>query len=150
MPIEKALIKALVAAVPTSHVQGWADLVATHDEAKAVRASIPQGALIDLPKTEDSIAMEGEGISAETLLTNIPDAAILHLACHGHQNSDNALQSGFVMSDKILTIESLIPVPLPRAFMAFLSACETAKGDKVSCTQRCMHVQRLDSWVHRV
>jgi hypothetical protein len=37
-----------------------------------------------------------------------------------------------VMSDEILTIERLMQVPLPQAFMAFLSACETAKGDEAS------------------
>jgi CHAT domain-containing protein len=130
-PVEKRRIKALVAAVPTSRMQNWTDLLSTSEEAKAVRASMPGGTLINLRNSEDSLEMAGEGITAETLLANLPDATILHLACHGHQNSENALQSGFVMSDKILTIESLIPVPLPRAFMAFLSACETAKGDKV-------------------
>jgi CHAT domain-containing protein len=113
-------------------VQGWAERLSTSDEAKAVRASMPDGTLIALPDPEDSLKMAGEGISAQTLLANLPDTTILHLACHGHQNSENALQSGFVMSDEILTIESLIPVPLPHAFMAFLSACETAKGDKAS------------------
>jgi CHAT domain-containing protein len=93
---------------------------------------MPEGTLIALQDLEDSSAMADKGISAETLLANLSDTTILHLACHGHQNSENALQSGFVMSDRILTIESLIPVPLPHAFMAFLSACETAKGDKVS------------------
>jgi CHAT domain-containing protein len=110
-------------------------LLSTPDEAKAVRASMPDGTLIALPDPEDSVAMASEGISAHTLLTNLPDTTVLHLACHGHQNSENALQSGFVMSDAILTIESLIPVPLPFAFMAFLSACGTAKEDKVnSCS----------------
>jgi CHAT domain-containing protein len=115
-------------------VQGWTDLLSTPDEAKAVRASMPDGTLIALQNPEHSHVMANDGISAETLLASLPEATILHLACHGHQNSENPLQSGFVMGDKILTIESLIPVPLPHAFMAFLSACETAKGDKV-----CLH-----------
>jgi CHAT domain-containing protein len=129
--VEKRRIKALVAAVPKSHVQGWAELLSTPEEADGVRASMPDGTLIDLRDTEESLAIAGEGIRAETLLANLPNTTILHLACHGHQDSKNVLQSGFVMSDTILTIESLIPVPLPHAFMAFLSACETAKGDKV-------------------
>jgi CHAT domain-containing protein len=132
--VNKRRVKALIASVPASHVEGWDELPSTLEEANAVRASMPEGALIALQDLEDSLEMAGEGISAHTLLTNLPDTTILHLACHGHQDSENALQSGFVMSDKILTIESLIPVPLPHAFMAFLSACETAKGDKV-----CLH-----------
>jgi CHAT domain-containing protein len=113
-------------------VEGWDELPSTLEEAKAVRASMPEGTLIVLQDPEDPLAMEGEGISAHTLLANLPDTTILHLACHGHQDAEDALQSGFVMSDKILTIESLMSVPMPHAFMAFLSACETAKGDEVS------------------
>jgi CHAT domain-containing protein len=131
-PVEKHRIKALVAAVPKSHVEGYTDLLSTPDEANTVIASMPEGSLIAFQNSETSLAAVGEGISAQMLLANLPDTTILHLACHGHQNPENALQSGFVMSDKMLTIESLIPVPLPHAFMAFLSACETAKGDKVS------------------
>jgi hypothetical protein len=56
---------------------------------------------------------------------------ILHLACHGLQHAEDPLKSGFVMQDGVLTIEQLMPLPLPHAFLAFLSACETAKGDKV-------------------
>jgi CHAT domain-containing protein len=126
--VEKSRIKAIVAAVPRSDVEGWAELLSAPDEANAVRASIPEGTVLTLGNSE---MMTSDGISAETLLENLPDASILHLACHGHQNTLNALHSGFVMRDRILTIESLIPVPLPHAFMAFLSACETAKGDKV-------------------
>jgi hypothetical protein len=92
---------------------------------------MPEGTLVALRDSEDDLTTAGEGIRTDTLLANLPDATILHLACHGHQDPENALHSGFVMSDKILTIENLIPVPLPYAFMAFLSACETAKGDKV-------------------
>jgi CHAT domain-containing protein len=131
-PVEKRRVKALVAAVPRSQVEGWTELLSTPDEAKAVRASLPEGTLVDLQFSGDPAATSGEGIRAETLLENLPHTSILHLACHGYQNPENPLQSGFVMSDKILTIESLIPVPLPHAFLAFLSACETAKGDKVS------------------
>lgn len=35
------------------------------------------------------------------------------------------------MCDEMLSIERLMPVPLPHAFLAFLSACESGKGDKV-------------------
>lgn len=58
------------------------------------------------------------------------DANVVHLACHGVQNSDNALQSGFCLGDGRLTISKLMDLKLDNAFLAFLSACETAKGDK--------------------
>jgi hypothetical protein len=42
------------------------------------------------------------------------------------QSLSNALESGFMMQDDMLTISKL---ELPNAFLAVLSACETAKGD---------------------
>ena len=111
----------------------WSELPSTRKEVEAVRSALPEEALIELPEVDGGSSGDaGDGITAEALLRLLPQVTILHLACHGHQNGDNPLQSGFVMQDEMLTIERLMPVPLPRAFMAFLSACETAKGDKVS------------------
>jgi CHAT domain-containing protein len=55
---------------------------------------------------------------------------IVHLACHGVQDSSDATQSGFCLGDGRLTISKLTELKLDQAFLAFLSACETAKGDK--------------------
>lgn len=54
---------------------------------------------------------------------------MLHLACHGHQDPTNPLESGFVMSDRMVTVSDLMSLNLPNAVFAFLSACETAKSD---------------------
>jgi hypothetical protein len=57
-------------------------------------------------------------------------ANIVHLACHGIQDVHDATQSGFCLGDGRLTIAKLMELKLDNAFLAFLSACETAKGDK--------------------
>jgi CHAT domain-containing protein len=57
-------------------------------------------------------------------------ANIVHLACHGIQDIGDATQSGFCLGDGRLTIAKLMELKLDDAFLAFLSACETAKGDK--------------------
>jgi CHAT domain-containing protein len=57
-------------------------------------------------------------------------ANIVHLACHGIQDDDDATQSGFCLGDGRLTIAKIMELKLDNAFLAFLSACETAKGDK--------------------
>jgi CHAT domain-containing protein len=69
--------------------------------------------------------------SFEDLLTAIDqeNAHVLHLACHGVQAS-NSLQSAFLLSDGRLTIEHIMRLRLPRAVLAFLSACQTAKGSE--------------------
>jgi CHAT domain-containing protein len=57
-------------------------------------------------------------------------ASIVHLACHGIQDVGDATQSGFCLGDGRLTISKIMDLKLDDAFLAFLSACETAKGDK--------------------
>jgi CHAT domain-containing protein len=60
----------------------------------------------------------------------LPRADIVHLACHGVQDPKDPLSSGFCLGDGKLTVSDLMNIKLDRAFLAFLSACETAKGDK--------------------
>jgi CHAT domain-containing protein len=55
---------------------------------------------------------------------------LTHIACHGIQSSTNALSSGFCLSDGNLTVSRLMDLDLKNVFFAFLSACETAKGDE--------------------
>jgi CHAT domain-containing protein len=131
-PIKKQDIKALVAAVPQSFSSLWSELASTVEEVSAVKGQLPAKTIIPIPGTDDTLNENNRGIISNVLLDKLPEATILHLACHGHQDPDNALNSGFVLSNEMLTIERLMRVPLPRAFMAFLSACETAKGDEVS------------------
>jgi CHAT domain-containing protein len=64
-----------------------------------------------------------------SVMSALPDSPILHLACHGQQDLENPLKSGFMLSDGMLTVRELMRLDLKNAFLAFLSACETAKGD---------------------
>jgi tetratricopeptide (TPR) repeat protein len=64
----------------------------------------------------------------ESVLEQLPSAHILHLACHGHQDKD-PLKSCFALNDRPLTISSLMELNVPNAVLAYLSACQTAKGD---------------------
>ncbi|CUA67221.1 Girdin [Rhizoctonia solani] len=54
----------------------------------------------------------------------------VHLACHAHQNVENATESGFFLHDGILDIASINRRSLKNKGLAFLSACQTATGDK--------------------
>lgn len=128
IPTSKSDAKILLAAVP--YPCTGSPLPSTVEEIKAIQGSIPVKALISLPKEDDALLGQDCGASVQTMLDILPTASIIHLACHGQQNLRNPLDSGFIMRDGILTISQLMPVPLPRAFLAFLSACETAKGDR--------------------
>jgi CHAT domain-containing protein len=81
--------------------------------------------------------------SAQVLLSSSPNttaqllrqalaeqsAHILHLACHGEQ-ADNALDSAFLLNDGRLSIKELMTIQLSDAVLAFLSACQTARGSQ--------------------
>jgi CHAT domain-containing protein len=62
------------------------------------------------------------------LLENTP-AHVLHMACHG-VHDEGPLKSALVLHDGRLTIEDIMHLSLPRAVLAYLSACHTAKGDQ--------------------
>jgi CHAT domain-containing protein len=59
----------------------------------------------------------------------LQSASFAHIACHGIQNASDALASGFCLTDGDLTVSRLMELDLKDAFFAFLSACETAKGN---------------------
>jgi CHAT domain-containing protein len=69
------------------------------------------------------------------VVEQLQDTDFVHIACHGTQNPTNALASGFCMSDGMLTVSQLMKIDHRTAFFAFLSACETAKGDKRQADQ---------------
>lgn len=72
---------------------------------------------------------DGSAQVTSSVIGCLPDVHILHLCCHGHQDL-NPLDSHFALSDGNLTIHSLMKLNVPNAILAFLSACETAKGDR--------------------
>lgn len=141
-------MKMLVGAVPRTN-SAYPELPFTVDEVKSIVGVVPGEMLISLTD-EDNVLLSIEGnnnwggLRAQTLLDHLPGAAILHLACHGIQDPELPLKSGFVMQDRTLTIERLMEVVLPEAFLAFLSACETAKGYKVR-SRSCCQMHHLHS-----
>ena len=61
---------------------------------------------------------------------HLPTASIAHFACHGHQNTQNPLESGLLLQDGQLKVSQIMQQSIPNASLAFLSACETAMGDE--------------------
>jgi CHAT domain-containing protein len=71
------------------------------------------------------------GATNQEMSTFLESANIVHIACHGTQNAADPLQSAFHLSgDRRLAVSDLMDLDLKHAHLAFLSACETAKGDK--------------------
>lgn len=100
------------------------------NETRAIKATIPPHYLIALPAQIDCAIDPNASPTVHDVVSRLPEASFLHLACHGRQDPDNALDSGFAMRDKMMTVTQLMALKLPRAFLAFLSACDTARGDE--------------------
>jgi CHAT domain-containing protein/tetratricopeptide (TPR) repeat protein len=77
--------------------------------------------------TVETIAKDA---TVERVTARIKTASFVHLACHGLQHRTNALESGFYLNDDKLTISKLMELHLDHPWFAYLSACETAKGDE--------------------
>ncbi|KAJ7912957.1 CHAT domain-containing protein, partial [Mycena leptocephala] len=55
----------------------------------------------------------------------------VHFACHGVQRISNPTESALLLAEQErLTLSSIIKLSLPHADFAFLSACQTATGDR--------------------
>jgi CHAT domain-containing protein len=78
---------------------------------------------------DDSCVCIGDEAVVTRLAEVFKSTNLVHIACHGNQNAAHALSSGFCLSDGTLSISRLMDLDLKDAFFAFLSACETAKGD---------------------
>lgn len=125
-PLRKHEARVLLAAV--SRGFQWNTLHCAEEEAHAIRSVIPPHSFLHWSGL--SAEHNSEKPDADNVLRKLPDANILHLSCHGYQSKQDPLASGFVMTDRMLTVEELMALHLPRSLFAFLSACETAKGDE--------------------
>jgi CHAT domain-containing protein len=96
-------------------------------EVDIVLSLFPTGSVINASAT--TAAQEDVGDCIDVVLKGLQKATLLHLACHGVQDEDDPLDSGFWLRDGRLTLARLMQLNLPDAYFAFLSACETAKGD---------------------
>jgi CHAT domain-containing protein len=99
-----------------------------------------------LPKTELELSnienrVPGQwltclGRSSDTTVdvarSHLRESAIIHFACHGTQNLINPLESGLELADGTLEVSKIMEgksSTVDGMSLAFLSACETAKGD---------------------
>jgi CHAT domain-containing protein len=96
-----------------------------------------------IPKTEEEIkrvqtiagddrivSLTNEEATVERVLHGMRDTDWVHLACHGRQCTGDPMKSGLLLHDKILELSVIVKQALPRAELAFLSACQTATGDE--------------------
>jgi CHAT domain-containing protein len=67
----------------------------------------------------------------EAVTTGLQKSSWVHFACHGIQDISNPTESALLLAEHSqLTLSTISNLLLPNAQMVFLSACQTATGDK--------------------
>jgi CHAT domain-containing protein len=92
-------------------------------EAEVINELLPPDQFI-----RDPIA--SSGMKVAEALQSLSEVEVLHLACHGHQDQDDVLNSGFELEDGRLTLGELMKMNIINARLAYLSACETCGTDE--------------------
>ena len=81
----------------------------------------------DSPSAHITLLESSDG-TVEEVLSLMKEADWVHFACHGIQDD---VDSGLCLADRRrLTLRDMIAVSRPHGGLAFLSACQTATGDK--------------------
>jgi CHAT domain-containing protein len=122
----KAVPKVLAVSQPST--PGHSSLPGTHQEIRRVRNLI-----------NDITWLDDHQATVPVVLNAMAQHNIVHFACHGIQDSSNPLNSGFILHDGRLTLQTLMAAAVPAGELAVLSACQTAAGDR-ALTQEAMHL----------
>ena len=94
----------------------------TIDELQKIEDRVPNEFLVKL-------GVSGSPASVEAVMSSLRDVSIAHFACHGEQDGANPLDSALILEDGRLKVSRIMGQPMSGASLAFLSACQTAKGD---------------------
>ncbi|KAJ7160573.1 CHAT domain-containing protein [Mycena crocata] len=92
-----------------------------------------------VPNQMLTVIGDKEQATVETALLHLRGSSILHFACHGTQNLQQPLDSGLILRDGSLKVSDIMRRSENSAqldlrshmALAFLGACETAKGDTI-------------------
>ncbi|KAJ6551243.1 CHAT domain-containing protein [Mycena capillaripes] len=116
-----------ITAIIEPNAPGSSTLPGARAELNIIATKVPNGWLTTLVDT-----------TVETARIHLPGSSIVHFACHGVQDLAHPLDSGLILTDGRLKVSDIMHRPegdnaldVKRSMaLAFLSACETAKGDQ--------------------
>ncbi|MFC1405171.1 MULTISPECIES: CHAT domain-containing protein [Streptacidiphilus] len=74
----------------------------------------------------DAIRLTGPAATRRAVLDHLPDCAVVHFSCHGRADPDSPADSFLRLHDGPLRFADIAGQDLPKAWLAFLAACETA------------------------
>ncbi|KIJ34190.1 hypothetical protein M422DRAFT_182363, partial [Sphaerobolus stellatus SS14] len=112
-------------AIAQSSSAGQQKLPGTADEIKYIKAAIEQSKALTL------MTLVEENATLKNVVSELKTATWVHFACHGVQNPDHPTESALLLAGKDrLTLAMLTSLEITHGGLAFLSACQTAKGDE--------------------
>ncbi|KAJ7115240.1 CHAT domain-containing protein [Mycena epipterygia] len=77
------------------------------------------------------LRLDEDMATVESVQQGMRESQWVHLACHGIQDVFHPIESALLLAGSSrLTLSNIIQLALPHADFAFLSACQTATGDK--------------------
>ncbi|MEU9671788.1 CHAT domain-containing protein [Streptomyces bobili] len=124
---------ALVIAMPTTP-NVPEDLPNAADEAEFLTAHLPGSTLL---------TSEGTAPTRQTVVELLPSHPIAHFACHGISDQADPSRSRLLLHDHQhdpFTVMALAPIRLDQAYLAFLSACETALTTDARLLDEAIHL----------
>ncbi|KAF8675704.1 TPR-like protein [Rhizoctonia solani] len=112
-----------VLAIGQENTPGHAQLLGTREELSALSSF--KKSFGAFKKIEESEATKSAVLAA------LEEYNCVHFACHACQATSQFDQSGFALHDGRLTLSEITAKTVAGRKFAFLSACQTAKGDKM-------------------
>ncbi|MFI8912808.1 CHAT domain-containing protein [Streptomyces sp. NPDC053513] len=133
--------KALVVAMEAT--PGAAPLRHAATETEALRRHFPEATVLTGHGTAHGTSMSPSAATKANVLSHLPDAAIVHFACHGAHDPTDPSRSKLLLQDHQrdpLTVSSLAGVRLSGAALAYLSACRTAFNENEATLDESVHL----------
>jgi CHAT domain-containing protein len=115
-------IKLMTVAVESTRDVDMPRLHYAMSETRAVTSIVQRAGVIDSFAADTATKAE--------VLARLRSSQVVHFACHGVQHQHEPHKSHFCLGSDRVTVAELMNIDLNDAFLAFLSACETAKGDQ--------------------
>jgi len=75
------------------------------------------------------LLLEDSKATRENVKAAMQSHSCIHFACHGVQDVEQPLESGLCLHDGRLGLLEIMKQQIPNPDLAFLSACQTSKGD---------------------
>jgi CHAT domain-containing protein len=87
----------------------------------------------------EHVVLEGKEGTRKRVTEEMEGCDWVHLACHGVQRPDEPTKSALILEDGHLTLDEIIKLNLPKAELAFLSACQTTTGNE-KLSEEAVHI----------